>query len=62
MLTLIMAESFNKEDIINKVNAGKDLTREEELFYLTRVQKFTAEEAERIIAIGENKNPNLIID
>lgn len=57
-----MAKTFNKEEVINKVKMGKDLTREEELFYLTEVQKFTREEAERIFTITENKNPNLIID
>lgn len=57
-----MPQSFNKEEIIKKINAGKDLTREEELYYLTKVQRFSQEEAERVIAIGENTNPNLIID
>lgn len=54
--------AFDKEIIIAKVKDGKDLTREEELYYLTQVQRFSQEEAERIIAIGENTNPNLIID
>jgi hypothetical protein len=57
-----MPQPFNKEEIIAKVKAGKELTREEELFYLTQVQTFTDEEADNIIAIAENKDKNLIID
>lgn len=53
---------FDKDAIIAKVKAGEDLTREEELFYLTRVQKFSEEDAELIMAIGENTDKNLIID
>lgn len=53
---------LDKDTIIAKVKAGKYLTREEELFYLTQVQKFSEEEAERIMAIGENTDKNLIID
>ena len=57
-----MAKTFNKEEIINKVKAGKDLTKDEELYYLAKILNFTDEEAEQIIAIAENKDPNLIID
>jgi hypothetical protein len=53
---------FDKNIIIAKIKAGEDLTREEELFYLTQVQKFSEEDAERILAIGENTDKNLIID
>ena len=53
---------FNKNDIINKVKAGKELTREEEVFYMTEVLNFTTPEAENIITIAENKDKNLIID
>lgn len=53
---------FDKDTIIAKVKAGEDLTREEELFYLTQVQRFSEEEAKRMIAIGENKDEHLIID
>lgn len=58
-----MAQSvYDKKKLIEKIEAGKKLTRQEELYYLTRVLRFTHREAERILTITSNKNPNLIID
>lgn len=53
---------MDKEKIIEKVKTKIPLTREEELFYLTVIGGFTKKEADTILAIAENKNPELLID
>jgi hypothetical protein len=53
---------FDKEIIIAKVKAGKDLTKEEELFYLTEVVNLDKEHAERVLAINEQTTDDRIID
>jgi hypothetical protein len=57
-----MALDKKIQDLIDKINAGKHLSREEELLYFTEVMGYTKSEAENLIAIAENDNPNLIID
>ncbi|MEO6610737.1 MAG: hypothetical protein ABIT05_01350 [Chitinophagaceae bacterium] len=52
----------NRQNIINKVFAGTDLTAEEEAFYLVEIVGTTPEEAAKILAIADNDNDLLIID
>lgn len=53
---------MNIEEIYDKIKAGKKLTDEEEMYYLTKGLGHTQEEAELIIAQGKNEDPNLLID
>jgi hypothetical protein len=54
--------AFDKDTIIAKVKAGKQLTREEELFYMTEVVGYSKDHAERILAINDQTTENRIID
>lgn len=53
---------MNKEEILKKLENKEPLTREEDLFYLIEILGHTKEEAERILEINDNKDPNLLID
>lgn len=57
-----MADKYNEEGLIKKLQDGKEITKGEELFYLTSILDFSEAEAERIIAIANNTNKNIIID
>jgi hypothetical protein len=50
------------EAITSKVKEKKKLTLDEERIYMREVLKYPDDEIERIIAITENKNPNIILD
>jgi hypothetical protein len=43
------------EQIVEKIKAGKALTYEEKILYYTEAFGYSKEEAEHIIAIGENQ-------
>ncbi len=55
---------FSVEEIMAKVNAGIELSKEEEIFYLVKIMRAAKDrdDAIRIIAIADNQDPNLIID
>jgi hypothetical protein len=53
---------MDKEKILQKVNDNLPLTPEEELFYLSEIIGYSRQEAERIIEIADNANPNILID
>lgn len=53
---------MKKDEILKKLNDSIPLTKEEEIFYLTEILGHTKEEAERIIEISENNDPNVLID
>jgi excisionase family DNA binding protein len=53
---------FDIGKLVAKVKTGQDLTREETIYYLMKAFNHTREEALNIMAIVDNKNPNLIID
>ena len=53
---------LKREDILAKVKAKKKLTKKEEIFYLVEIVGFTKQEAKRILAIANNKNPNILLD
>ena len=53
---------MKKDEILKKLDEDIPLTKEEEVFYLTEILGHTKEEAERIIEIAENKDPNVLID
>ena len=55
-------DEFNKEVIIAKINDGKVLTDAEERWYMISVLGLSGQEADRIIAIANNKDPNVILD
>lgn len=55
-------DQITKDSVMAKVDAGADLTREEDIFYFTNILNHTLEEALHILAIVENKDPNVIID
>ena len=57
-----MADTPTREIVLKKIDQEKSLTREEELFYLTRILQLPSDDANRIIAIAENKDKTLIID
>ena len=51
-----------EETVLQKLSQGVELTREEEIYYLTEIVGYSKEKAERIMAIAANKNQNVIID
>ncbi|MEX6691249.1 hypothetical protein QTN47_27315 [Danxiaibacter flavus] len=55
---------FSLDEIMAKVNAGIELSKEEEIFYLVKIMRAAKDrdDAIRIIAIADNNDPNLIID
>ena len=53
---------MDKEAILQKVDRDQTLTLEEERFYMTEILGMPADEVERIIAITENHDKNMIID
>jgi hypothetical protein len=52
----------NRKEILHKLFSGKDLTPEEEAFYLVEIVGTTPEEADKIAAIAGNENDLLLID
>lgn len=50
------------EAIRKKLEAGEQITREEEDLYMQQVFGFDTQEIQRVVAINENKDPNVIID
>lgn len=50
------------EEIRKKIEAGQDLTREEELLYLTKELGHTESDAQTIITIAMNEDKNVLID
>ncbi|MEI6524126.1 MAG: hypothetical protein WCO37_11595 [Bacteroidota bacterium] len=54
--------SYNKEELIKKLEKGKSLTKKEERYYMKYVLNYTDEEINTIFAIANNKNPNKLID
>lgn len=57
-----MANIPTREIVLAKIDQEKSLTREEEMFYLTSIINLSEDDANRITAISENKDKNLIID
>lgn len=55
-------EEITKESVMAKVEAGTELTRQEDIFYFTKILGFPLKETLRILAIVGNKDPNVIID
>ena len=55
-------ETIKADAIVKKIKSGKNLSRSEEIFYLTVVIGHTLQEAKTIIAIAENTNECLLID
>lgn len=55
-------EKITKESVMAKVEAGIELTRQEDIFYFIKILNHTMDEALNILAIVENKDPGLIID
>lgn len=57
-----MATEKQLQEIVNKVYAGDELTREEDILYMTEILEFSLEDAKRILSINANKDSSLIID
>ena len=55
-------DKLTKEKVQAKIEAGKKLTGREDMFWLTKIFRCSKKEAERIMTIVNNKDPNLIID
>lgn len=53
---------MDKTLILKKLQENRALTSAEERFYLIEILGYTPEEAETIITINENKDPDVIID
>lgn len=53
---------LDKNDIIEKVKSGKELAREEEIFYMVEVLGFSQEDAERMLYINENYSDEMVVD
>jgi hypothetical protein len=57
-----MMNRITLEKIQAKIKAGKNLTKKEYFIWLTKLLGYSDMEAKTIIAISENKNPNILID
>ena len=53
---------MDKDTIIKKIEDGKELSQEENLYYLTEIIGHSKEMSERIIAIANNKDNNILMD
>lgn len=53
---------FDTEELIRKVKAGESLTNEQEAFYMEHVLQIPADHIATIMAITNNKDPNILID
>lgn len=57
-----MALPDHIQKLVDKIEAGEKLTREEELIYFTEVMGYTKEEALTEFAKIEKREPGVIID
>lgn len=53
---------FDKDIIVKKIKAKEPLTDEEERWYMHVVHKIPLDVVDRMLAIVDNKDPNLILD
>jgi hypothetical protein len=55
-------QTIKTDAIIKKIKSGKQLTRADNIFYLTVVIGHTLHGAKTILTIAENKNACILID
>jgi hypothetical protein len=57
-----MATQEYLNSLKKKITAGEEISKEDEIIYLREVLKLPQQELNRIFAVIENEDPNVLID